>query len=112
MGNKRNPLLASFEAKLEEQYRKRLEVNHEIDLITHLISCNEDLNVGPGRAEKVLNGFLETKNEIMDAVLGDDDKELLHTKYILATRLKQVMGADLWNQYKHFFPLLQAYWED
>ena len=110
MARKTNPLLASFEAKLEQQYKARLDINAEVDLITHLISCNEDLGVGPGRAEKVLNGFLETKMEIMDMVISDE-KDLDYTKAKVAIRLKQVLGPDLWKKYQHFFPLLRDYWE-
>lgn len=111
MRNKPNPLLASLEAKLEKQYQQKLDICGEIDLIAHLISANEDFGIGSGRVEKAINGFLETKMEIVDMVYSEDDAELLHTKHQLATRLKQVFGPTLWEEYKHFFPMLKEYWE-
>ena len=112
--SKTNPLLASYEARLETRYQARLSINSEIDLIAHLISCNEDLKVGPGRAEKALNGFLETKLQVAEEILADSksDKELLHTKRDIAARLKQILGPENWLKYQEMFPLLQEYWED
>ena len=110
--NKQNPLLASFEAKLEARYSAQLDINAEIDLIAHMISCNEDLKVGPGRAEKVLNGFLESKMDVMTAIVEDEDKELVYTKHQIAQRLKQIMGPENWKKYHTYFPLLKEYWDD
>lgn len=112
MSVKQNPLLAAFEAKLKAQYQLQLDINSEIDLIAHLISCNEDLKVGPGRAEVVLNGFLESKMDIVEAVVADDDKELTYSKYKIAQRLKQILGPENWVKYRENFPLLKEYWYD
>lgn len=111
-GRKINPMLASFEAKLEARYQQQLEVNSEIDLIAHLLSCNEDFKVGPGRADVAINGFLESKMDLVDTVLNDEDKELLHSKYTIAKRLKQILGPENWEKYKCLFPLLEEYWDD
>lgn len=110
--NKQNPLLAQYEAKLEARYAARLDVNAEIDLIAHLLSCNADLKVGPGRAERVLNGFLESKMDIVDVVLNDEDKELVYSKYQIAQRLKQILGPENWKKYCVHFQLLKEYWDD
>lgn len=112
MSVKQNPLLAAFEAKLEAQYQLQLDINSEIDLIAHLISCNEDLKVGPGRAEAVLNGFLESKMDVVGAIVADDDKELTYSKYKIAQRLKKILGPENWVKYRECFPLLKEYWYD
>lgn len=110
MGVKSNPLLAMFEAKLEAKHEARLKINEEISLITHLISCHEDLKVGPGRAEKVLNGFLETKVDIYKVIAGDTD-DYEYSMYVLVRRLKQIMGPENWEKYKVFFPSLKEFWD-
>lgn len=112
--NKQNPLLASFEAKLEQRYQARLDVNAEIDLIAHIISCNEDFQVGPGRAPKAINGFLETKLEIAESTLADskDDPDLWKTKRDVAKRLKQILGPENWKKYQYMFPLLEDFWDE
>lgn len=110
MGVKANPMLALFEAKLEAKHEARLKINEEINLITHLISCHEDLQVGPGRAEKVLNGFLETKVDIVKTILKDTD-DVEYSMHVLVRRLKQVMGPENWEKYKVFFPSLREFWD-
>ena len=118
MKQKMNPLLASFEAKLEANYRCRLAINDEIDLIAFMLTINEDLQVGPGRADKLCNDFLATKIEIAEMVNSDygdkkdeGDKEILHTKYTIAKRMRKIFSPEDWKKRCVLFPLLKEYWD-
>lgn len=118
MAVKTNPLLAKFEAQLQAKYRAKLEINSELDLIALLITVNEELNVGPGRAGRVLNAFLANKVELaetIDADYGPDkdtgDKEIAHTKATYAQRLRSIFSPEDWQTAREWFPLLRDYWE-
>jgi hypothetical protein len=111
MKNKQNPLLASFQAKLEAQHKQRLAIQTEIDLMATMIAANEMLKVGSGRAGFFLAEVLDMKMQIAKEIVDEDDPELLYTKHQLATRLKQIFSKEDWNRYKELFPLLREYWE-
>lgn len=115
MSKKPNPLLAQFEAKFQAEYSHKVAIHNEIDLIAHLLSNHEDLGVGPGRAEASLNGFLESKMEIAQAIVDestDDTKgEFCKTQRDLAKMLKGILGADAWSRCKVLFPTLKDYWD-
>lgn len=112
---KPNPLLAAFEAKKEAEFSGRQARLSEIDLIAHLLSCHEDLGVDPGRAEKCLNGFLESKLEVAEAIIRESDEDDLGefsvTQRDLARQLKSILGADNWQKYQHMFPMLEPFWD-
>ena len=116
MANKTNPMLAAFEAKLEANYKERLEINSEFDMIAFLKTVNEELNVGPGRAFKVFNAFMVNKLEIAETIHADygdkdsGDKEILYTKATYAKLLKRIFSPEDWEEVKIWFPLLQEYW--
>lgn len=119
MAIKQNPLLARYEAQAEararDRYNKMLDIHSEIDLIAHLLSVHEDLGVGPGRAERVLNGFLESKLEVAEAISKECDEdeqgEFCKTQRDLAATLKSILGPAKWEKYKYMFPMLQSYWD-
>ena len=118
MKPKKNPLLAKFEAQLEHQYRCRLAANTEIDLIAFMLTIHEDLQVGPGRAGKLCNDFLANKIDLAEMVNSDygdkkdeGDKELLHTKYTLAKRLRKIFSPEDWQKAKTLFPMLKEFWD-
>lgn len=115
---KPNPLLAKYEAQLEMKYRQKLEINSEFDLIALMITVNDELSVGPGRAGRVINAFLTNKLEIAETILEDSgpdkhtgDKELLHTKASFAKRLRSIFSPEDWKKWRAMFPLLRDYWE-
>ena len=116
MAKKQNPMLAAFEAKLEANYKERLEINSEFDLMAFLKTVHEELNVGPGRAAKVLNAFLVNKVQIAEMIHEDygdkdsGDKELLHTKKEYALYLKSIFSPEDWEDVKIWFPFLREYW--
>lgn len=109
--NKPNPVLAKYKAKLEREYRGRLQRNSEIDLIAFLIAANERLQVGPGRAGDILVEVLDTKMQIASRFV-EDDPDLLYTRYQLAKRVKAILGPENWKKYRELFPLLQEFEED
>ena len=98
MAKKQNPLLAAFEAKLETNYKQRLEINSEFDMIAFLKTVNEELHVGPGRASRVFNAFMANKLEIAEMIHEDygdkdtGDKEILHTKASYAKLLRRIFS--------------------
>jgi hypothetical protein len=116
--NKPNPMLAKIEAQHEAKYRQKLEINSEFDMIALLLTVNEELHVGPGRAGRVLNAFLANKMEIAETIdqdYGPDkytgDKEILHTKATLAKRMREILSPEDWAKWCVMFPLLRDYWE-
>ena len=117
MSKKQNPMLAAFEAKLEKNYKERLEINSEFDMIALMKTVHDELGVGPGRAAKILNAFLANKVEIAETIHEDygdkdsGDKEILHTKKQYAQFLKSIFKPEDWDDVKYWFPLLREYWE-
>ena len=117
MAKKQNPMLAAFEARLNAVYKQKLEINSEFDLIALMKTVHEELGVGPGRADVVLDAFLANKVELaqkIDEDYGPDkdtgDKNILYTKASYAKYLKGVFGPEKWEQKKIWFPLLKEYW--
>lgn len=118
MKPKKNPFLAQFEAQLEQQYQGRLAVNSEIDLIAFMLTINEDLQVGPGRAGKLCNDFIAWKIELAEMINSDygdkkdeGDKEMLHSRYTLAKRLRKIFSSEDWVKVRVMFPFLKDYWD-
>ena len=111
MAVKTNPILAAFEAKKEAEYKLRLQKNSEIKLIAALISANNCLHVGPGRASGFLEELVDVNMQIAIEIVNEDDPELLYTKHNLAKRLKQILGKEGWEKYRELFPLLREYWD-
>lgn len=118
MSKKQNPVLAAFEARLEANYKQRLEINSEMDMIAFMKTVHEELGVGPGRALKSFNAFLANKVEIAETIHADygpdkhtGDKQILHTKSSYAKLLKRIFGAESWQKVRGWFQLLYEYWE-
>ena len=113
-GRKPNPLITAIEARKDAEWSGVVTRTEEIDLIAHIISCADDFQVGPGRAEKCLCGFLETRTDVAEMILSaidvDGDKEFLVPKRDIAWKLKNTMGPELWEKYKGFFPMVKEYW--
>ena len=115
--NKPNPLLAKFAEQLQAEYRAKLEINSEFDLIALMQTVHEELGVGPGRALRVFNAFLRNKMELAEAIdkdYGDKDtgdKEILHTKATYAALMRSIFSPEDWKKARVMFPLLQDYWE-
>lgn len=114
MAKKQNPVLAAFEAKLEKEYRGRLECNSEIDMITMLIAGSRLGFLGEKRASLLIEELIDVKMQLAENLLQDakDDKELLYIKADLARTVKQILGPDGWEKHKTLFKLLQEYWDD
>ena len=115
MGVKTNPLLAKYEANAEAKARARYQVQlsmeNEFNLIAHILACDEEFEPNHDQIGRVLNGFFESKQDVAAAILKDDDKQLEHTRCDIARRLKQTLGPDNWQKYKHLFLLLQEFWD-
>ena len=111
MAKKPNPLLAAFEAQLTAEHRRREAIMGEINLMATIIAANNELQVGPGRAGFFTAEVLDTKMQIADCIVREDDPELLYTKYHLAKRLKEIFSPEDWVKYRELFPLLMEYWD-
>lgn len=114
MAKKQNPLLAAFEAKLEAEYKERLNRNEEFNLISMLIAGSRLGFLGEKRADLLIEEQIDVKMELVNNLLNDakDDKELTYTKADLARTLQQILGPEVWNKRKHLFPLLREYWDE
>lgn len=114
---KKNAFLAKLEAQAAAKQAVKTEAHVEIDTMAMLLAVNGRLQVGPGRADGVVNDFLEWKLEIAEAIikeLSEDQskkKELLIVKRDLAQRLKEILGREAWEKRKTLFPFLKEFWE-
>lgn len=123
---KPNPILTAFEKKLRAEFaleKAQMKADHsaeiarlsELDLMAHIIAGNEDFNIGPGRARKCVDGYLETKLDIATAVVeeaeSDEQGEIVKTKYDLAKRIKQIVGPEFFEELKPSFPMLWEVWD-
>lgn len=113
-----NSLLDQYGKMLRAEYQQKLEINSEFDYIAFMKTVHEELNVGPGRAGRVFNAFLENKLEIADRILQDSgpdkhtgDKELLHTKSTYAKLMRRIFSKEDWQKARVMFQLLKEYWE-
>lgn len=113
-----NSLLDQYGKMLKAEYQTKLEINSEFDYIAFMKTVHEELNVGPGRAGRIFNAFLENKLEIADTILQDagpnkhtGDKELLHTKATYAKLMRRIFSKEDWQKVRVMFQLLKEYWE-
>lgn len=116
MVKKQNAFLAGLQAKADAKAAVRVEAHEEIDLIALLLSVHDRLQVGPGRADGVVNDFLAWKMEIAEAILQElaedqsKKKEILIVRRDIAKRIKEILGPEAWEKRKTLFPLLRDYW--
>ena len=114
---KRNAFLAKLEAQAAARQSVKTEAHVEIDTMAMLLAVNDELQVGAGRAGKVVNAFLAYKMEIAEAIVTELDedqskkKELIVVRRDLAARLKEILGQENWEKYKTLFPFVRDYWE-
>lgn len=114
---KKNAFLAKLQAQAQAKEAVKTNAHVEIDTIALLLAIHDELEVGAGRAGKVLNAFLAYKVEIAEAIVKELDedkskkKEIIIVRRDLAKNLKEILGKDGWEQYKTLFPFLRDYWE-
>ena len=122
MGNKPNPLLLKLEAKYEAEHQVRVRQHIEIDRMAMLIAAHRKLQVGPGRADGLLEEHTKVKSEIAKMIRddvgdthkrkdGNGDPEFLQTKRNLAVTLKSILGPEAWERDKYYFPMVKDYWD-
>lgn len=120
--NKPNPLLMKLEAKYEAEHQVRVRQHIEIDRMALLIAAHRKLQVGPGRADGLLEEHTKVKSEIAKAIRddvgdthkkkdGNGDPEFLQTKRNLAKTLKRILGPEAWERDKFYFPMVKDYWD-
>lgn len=97
---KQNNMLASFQAMLEAEYLRKLDVALQMGLDAGMIAANEVLNLGPGRAEAFRIAYITTMNEMaaMLAVDSKDDRDLEYSREVIDRRIKSIVGPE------HFKP--------
>lgn len=115
MGQK-NAFLAKLQAQADAKAAARTEAHVEIDTIAMLLAAHDRLQVGPGRADGLVNDFLAWKLEIAEAIekeWAEDQskkKEILVVRRDLAKRLQEILGPVGWEKWKTLFPFLRDYW--
>lgn len=114
--SKRNAFLDKLKAQAEAKEKVKTQAHVEIDTMALLLTVHDRLNVGPGRADDVVNDFLAWKLEIAEAIVKELDedqskkKELIIVKRDLAKRLKEILGPEAWERRKTLFPFLEEFW--
>ena len=113
---KKNPFLAKLEKQAEAKQAVKTEAHVEIDTMAWLLTVHDVLQVGPGRASKVVEAFLDRKAKIATTMLKElhedqsKQKEIVVLRRDLAARMKEILGPDGWAKYKTMFPFLRDYW--
>lgn len=113
---KKNAFLAGLEAKANAKAAVKTFAHVEIDTMAFLLAAHDVLQVGPGRASKLVDDFLSKKIEISTAMLKELDedkskqKEIVILRRDLAARMQEILGAEGWAKYKTMFPFLRDYW--
>lgn len=116
MAKKQNAFLANLQAKADAKAAARTEAHVEIDTIAMLLAAHDRLQVGPGRADGLVNDFLAWKLEIAEAIEKEwsedhsKKKEILVVRRDLAKRLQEILGPAGWEKWKTLFPFLREYW--
>ena len=116
MAKPQNAFLAKLQAQAAAKEAVKTEAHVEIDTMALLLAVHDELQVGPGRAGKVVNAFLAYKMEIAEEILKELDedqsrkKEVILVRRDLAARLKEILGPESWAKYKTLFPFLREYW--
>lgn len=117
MAKKQNAYLARLQAKADAKAAERTSAHVELDTIALLLSAHDELQVGPGRASRLVNSYLAYKIEIAEEIVKELDedkskkKEIIILRRDLAARLKEILGREGWEKYKTLFPFLRDYWE-
>ena len=117
MAKKQNAFLAKLQAQAAKKEAVKTEAHVEIDTMALLMSANDVLQVGAGRASKLINSFLVYKLEIAEAIVKELDedkskhKEIIVLRRDLAARMKEILGKEGWERYHTLFPFLKDYWE-
>lgn len=116
MAKKQNAFLTKLQAQAEAKAAIKSEAHVEIDTIAMLLAAHDRLQVGPGRADGLVNDFLAWKMEIAEAIIKELDedqskkKEVLVVRRDLAARLKDILGQAGWEKWRTLFPFLRDYW--
>lgn len=116
MGKKQNAFLAKLQAQAAAKESVKTSAHVEIDTMAMLLAAHDRLQVGPGRADGLVNDFLDWKMEIAEAItqeLAEDlskKKEILIVRRDLAKRLQEILGPEGWEKWKTLFPFLRDYW--
>ena len=114
---KKNAFLAKLEAEANAKAAVKTSAHVEIDTMAFLLSAHDVLQVGPGRASKLVDDFLSKKIEISTAMLDElrgievGKKEIVVLRRDLAARMKEILGPEGWVKYRTMFPFLRDYWE-
>ena len=114
---KRNAFLDKLQAQSDAKAALKTSAHVEIDTMAFLLSAHEVLQVGPGRAPKLIDAFLSKKIEISQAMIDElrettvGKKEIVVLRRDLAARMKDFLGPEGWAKYKTMFPFLRDYWE-
>ena len=117
MAKKQNAFLAKLQAQAAAREAVKTEAHVEMDTIAMLLSAHDVLQVGPGRAGRLINAYLAYKLEIAEEMVKELDEDMSKRKEIiilrrdLAARLKEILGKENWEKYKTLFPFLRDYWE-
>lgn len=93
---KQNNMLASFEAKLEAQYRAKLDVALQMGLDAGMMAANETLKMGSGRADAFRTAYITNMNEMARMLANDgaDDPDLVYSRELIDRRIKAIVGPD------------------
>lgn len=114
---KQNAFLAKLQAQADAKAGLKTSAHVEIDTMAFLLAAHDVLQVGPGRAPKLIDDFLSKKIEISTAVIDElhstqiGKKEIVVLRRDLAARMKEILGREGWARYKTMFPFLRDYWE-
>ena len=98
---KPNPLLERLKEQYNAEFQRKTDILLQIGLDAAMIAAHEVFKLGPGRAEKFRNEYVDTVNEIAKLLSDDgkDDRDLVYAKTVVDRRLHDIVGDKLFDDW-------------
>lgn len=98
---KPNPLLERLKEQYNAEFQRKTDILLQMGLDAAMIAAHEVFKLGPGRAEKFWNEYVDTVNAIAKLLSDDgkDDKDLVYSKAVIDRQLHDVVGDKLFSDW-------------
>ena len=97
---KQNPILAAHEAKLDAQYRRKLNVTMQMCFDVAVITANDVFKMGAGRAKVFEQKYSENFAKICAMLVEDEnDPDLEYSRAKIDERLREIVGAENFQEW-------------
>lgn len=97
---KNNAMLARIEAKADAKYRilfhAKMDMLMQMGQDVAMIAAHETLGMGPGRAKRFCEAYIETMNNMARFMVEDqkDDAEFVYAKTKIDEQIRAIAGPE------------------